>query len=75
MKRRLFLFGAATALAAPAVMRAEGLMRIAVLRESVAPMIQYVEPSQAMQELFLAFEQARRYWLAEHAKTVAYLQS
>lgn len=34
LSRRTFLLGAATALAAPAVVRAESLMQIAALRES-----------------------------------------
>jgi hypothetical protein len=35
MKRRGFLFGLGAALTAPAIVRAESLMRIAVLRETV----------------------------------------
>jgi hypothetical protein len=36
--RRSFLLGLGTALAAPAIVRAESLMQIAVLRESVDPL-------------------------------------
>lgn len=39
--RRAFLLGIGAALAAPAIVKAESLMKIAAMRESVAPLLPY----------------------------------
>lgn len=50
MKRRAFITGIASLLAAPAIVRADSLMKIAALRESVfgASVLEAIEPLQGI---------------------------
>lgn len=53
--RRSFLLGIGAALAAPAIVRAESLMKVAVLRETVPPLLLEAEVSLVTRDIYREF--------------------
>jgi hypothetical protein len=77
--RRGFILGLGAALAAPAIVKAEGLMKIAVLRQELneaslrEALLAYPAPDVTVTELFLRYQQAQWEMTATYRRLREYL--